>query len=120
MLSRIMPNLAGILKTETANLRRDKLLQNLGDLDRHVAHTAGLKRSDMILALAKAFIEVDGMDIPEPHLAQKDVFRQIKEIIAPLTPPNAEIERAANILLGIGAADTNPAPKRRRGHQARR
>ena len=119
VLSRIMPNLAGILKTETAGIRRERLFQNLENLDGHIAQAAGLKRSDMILALAKAFIDVDGVDTSEPHTAQKDVFRQIKEIIAPLTPPNADVQRAADKLLGIDGG-TGRTAKRRRGHQTHR
>lgn len=84
-------------------IKYDSFINDLKELDQRIKESrhAGLKDiqiSEMISYLSRSVIV-----LPEVHHSydelRREVFRQIKVLLAPLTPPNYEIERAAELIL---------------------
>ena len=56
-------------------------------------------KSRMIAALCESFVEIDsGIDM-DPDLYSREIFRQCKTLVKPLTPPNADVYEATRIML---------------------
>mgnify|MGYP006289240631 CR=1 FL=1 len=73
---------------------RIRMLASLRRLDRNVRKYSAVTKSEMITAVSKDYVEerIDWEDNPET--VYKEVFRQIKQFIAPITPPNKDVEQA--------------------------
>ena len=118
VLARLMPRLAKTLDKDPGGTLRESLFLSLEELDRRLADRAEVRRSDMILALAKPLLGPNIAQAEDLHVTHREIFHNIKRLIAPLTPPNAEIERSVDILLGIKHGTI--ARSRRRTHHRRR
>lgn len=71
-----------------------RLLGSLRKLDRDVRKYSTLGKSEMITAVSKDYVE-EAVDWEEdPETVYKEVFRQIKQFISPITPPNKDVEQA--------------------------
>lgn len=84
-------------------MKYDSMLSDLGELDEKVmaVRSQGGKdvgAAEMISYLARSVIVLENGDLPYEEL-RKEVYRQIKVLLAPLTPPNYEIEKAAEYIL---------------------
>ena len=93
--------------------RRAALHSALEKLD---STNSNVDKALMIRSLCEPYIDADKMRNFAPDLYQRDLFRQCKAAIAPLTPPNADVERAvAEIMRSRGML----LPKRRRRRSRR-
>lgn len=68
--------------------------------------------SDMLCILAGPVIVIDRPEMKAEELA-KELFREIKVLIAPMTPPNYEINRAVDRLLAQHGYKKRPAEARK-------
>lgn len=95
MLGHIIPCLEMYMKFE-------KERESLRELDKKVQEAKRenreLPQSDMIYYLVRPLITLSGPGY-EGEDNFKEVFRQIKVLLSPMTPPNYEIERAAELVL---------------------
>ena len=100
-------------------LKYDRFIQDLEALDEKIRESrhAGLKDiqvSEMISYLSRSVIV-----LPESYHSydelRREVFRQIKVLLAPLTPPNYELERAAELILDfLGHKNRKKAQQRKK------
>ena len=78
--------------------RQASLYSSLDELDKKVLNGKLNKKpvdeSDMFLALTSPFIVVPAEKM-SPYEVYRDIFRQIKVMLSPNTPPNYELEEAA-------------------------
>ncbi len=76
-----------------------ELLRSLDELDEQIRSDQDVSKSEMIAAVASPFVDVDPKIDLDLDLYVKQLFRSIKDLVAPLTPPNADVERAARNLM---------------------
>ncbi len=93
-----------------------ELTGRLERVDSAVADEGLADRSSMLAALCEPFIELDPNVDLDPDLYARELFRQCKAVVSPLTPPNAEVERAVR---GLMRRHGCRLPKRRRRKQRR-
>ena len=111
LLPYLLPNVAKRLTGEPGLSRREELLASLRELDHEVLEKPGVKKGLMLAALVRPFLTADLFDEKDPHLIHREVFHRIKEVVAPLTPPNLDVDKAAGRILGISTG--RRYPKRR-------
>ena len=107
--------LAFLLPVVSAGLneRRPAFYSALEKLD---STEESVDRALMIRTLCEPFLDFEKVAKSEPELYQRDLFRRCKKIVAPLTPPNADVERAvAEIMRSHGVRQ--PKRRRRRTHR---
>ena len=68
-------------------------MQKLKQIDKRIQKGQEITRSMQIEALVALFIEIDKSIVLKKELFNS-CFKQIKKIIAPLTPPNVDVEKA--------------------------
>ncbi len=78
---------------------RKELSESLARLDEQIAAEEDVSKSRMIAALISPFVKIDREVDLDLDLYMRQVFRSIKDLVAPLTPPNADVEQAARKLL---------------------
>lgn len=94
------------------------LYQTLDVLDAKVrevkAKEETIQESQLFLGLVKPFI-IPNTEIISPFENYKDIFRQIKVLISPITPPNYELENTAKLYMkekGMVLPKQKPTAKR--------
>lgn len=70
------------------------LMNSLDALDAEVNRNENAGREYMIYMLARVYVEKPSKDMLKTKTAFREVFKQIKAVISPLTPPNIEVEKA--------------------------
>ncbi|MGN0907249.1 MAG: poly(A) polymerase [Bullifex sp.] len=93
-------------------MKYDRMPADLTQLDERIrdSRSQGVRdvsEAEMISYLARSVIVLENPDLPYEEL-RKEVYRQIKVLLSPLTPPNYEIEKAVEFILSS------------MGHRARR
>ncbi len=114
LLTYLLPNVASQIFERSGQPFREELIASLRLLDHEVLEKPQIKKGLMLASLARPFFAADVFDGEEPHLIRRDVFFKIKEIVAPLTPPNLEIDMAAGRILGLSAGRRHPKRRNRR------
>lgn len=122
ILSYILPNMAAVLSEEPSffeKLRRQKkLLENLRGLDKKMQRQKELPKGETFTAWIKSFITIDrNASREELEMQYKEVFRKIKYLIKPITPPNKDVEQAVRNIFTIHGLSP---PKKRRYGKARK
>lgn len=81
----------------------DVVLQDLCEVDAYVNSNkdAGnpVEKAEVIAKLLAHLVVIDKNGGLSPEERAKEVFRQVKVLISPMTPPNYEIEKACTIIL---------------------
>lgn len=101
-------------------VRSGSMARALALLDTEAAEAktkgSAVETSEVLRRIAAPVVIVDE-SLAGPEEQARDIFRQIKVLIAPMTPPNYEIERAADLILQDRGLK---APSRRKGSGGRR
>lgn len=93
LLEHMLPTISGYIGHGKNRIETQRLEESLIELDRVVKADAGVNRSRMLAGLVDPFLSFP--DEYENSLSLfRSVFKQIKQIISPITPPNYEVERA--------------------------
>lgn len=90
------------------------VVENLRNIDRGDEHGRPYSRGRMIAALVEPFLTITPEENMDPYLVSKGIFSQIKDVIRPLTPPNADVGKAARELMKKNNLRLPHARKRRR------
>lgn len=97
----------------------DELMKSLSVLDSEVRKNQGVKREYMIYALTRSYMVPPTTAMLKSKTAFREMFKAVKDLIAPLTPPNIEVEKAVVLYfkeLGISIKIPNAHnPKNKRG-----
>ncbi len=98
MLSYILPLLS-------LYINYPEIQKSLSDMDEYVQqkkrNNEDLERPVVFACLLKPLIVLDNPDEMTEDERRREVYRQIKVFISPMTPPNHEIEKSADIILEI-------------------
>ena len=113
LLSYLIPEIGTRLNSAESGFLWRKLSPSLDALDAKVRRNRRVHKGEMIAALAETFLDVPRSISSDPFLARRETFMQIKSLISPLTPPNIEVEKAAQRIIG-------GSPKLRRRHRSSR
>lgn len=99
MFCYMLPNLDVSLQSGKNKSLTKEFQNSLGHLDDLIKHESDRVqgRASMIVALIDPFL-VFPTEYENSHELFKDVFKQIKSLIHPITPPNYEVEKAVEIL----------------------
>ncbi len=101
----------------------DCILDDLKKLDEMVNSDKECNREHMIYMLTRSFLTPPTELMIKTKTAQREVFKQIKEIISPLTPPNIEVDKAVAFYFkekGIKIKNTSSHNSRQRQHNRKR
>ena len=102
----------------------DKLYDSLSKLDDEIGKGKAVRREYMIYSLTRVYLHPPTSLMIQSKTAFREIFKAMKAVIAPLTPPNIEVEKAVVLYfkeLGITARIPNAhGPKQRRGNNYRR
>ncbi|MBI9106027.1 MAG: polynucleotide adenylyltransferase PcnB [Spirochaetales bacterium] len=116
MLKYIVPGIDADLRPE--------LYQSLETLDEEISKSKTVKREYMIYSLTRVYLSPPTSLMIKSKTAFRDVFKAMKAVIAPLTPPNIEVEKAVVLYfkeIGITVRIPNAhGPKQRRSNNRRR
>lgn len=123
ILHYLMPNMYAALKENLGFFerirRRNKLYENLRSLDKKRQQTGELSMGETFAAWMISLVELpEGTERIDVDALYKDVFRKIKHLIKPITPPNREVEQAVRII--FKKKGLSPPKKRRYGKARRR
>ncbi len=95
--------LAYVLPCLSVYIKYDSMHKALSELDEDVRakkkENNGLDRARMIYLIARPVIALKDIDQMKDDERMREVFREIKVFINPITPPNYEIERASALVL---------------------
>ncbi|MDC7227465.1 MAG: polynucleotide adenylyltransferase PcnB [Spirochaetales bacterium] len=103
----------------------EEMMDSLVTLDSEILERHGVKREYMLYALTRTYLNKPTESMIKTKTAFREVFKEMKAIIAPLTPPNIEVEKAVVLYfkeLGISVRIPNQHSnaKYRRGGKRRR
>ena len=117
MLEHIIPNIASNIT--------DGLMTSLAMLDKEISEKPSVKREYMLYALLRTYMTPPTEAMVKSKIAFREIFKDMKTVIAPLTPPNIEIEKAVVLYfkeLGITVKipNTHGTQKKRRDNRRRR
>lgn len=76
------------------NQINEELMKSLAKLDSEIAARQMVKREYMIYSLTRSYLSPPTSLMLKTKTAFREVFKAMKEIIAPMTPPNIEVEKA--------------------------
>ena len=103
--------------------KNDELMKSLEKLDSEISLKGGVKREYMIYSVTRSFLEPPTNVMIKTKTAFREVFKAMKAVIAPLTPPNIEVEKAVVLYfkeLGMTVRIPNAHnPRQRRGNRRR-
>ena len=121
-LSFLLPNMHTVLTEEPAFFermkRRKKFLENLHELDKKLQRGKEIPKGEVFTSWIKSFISIDeDANRDELELQYKEVFRTIKHLIQPITPPNKDVEQAVRTIFKDHGLSP---PKKRRYGKARK
>lgn len=108
------PNLLSLLKTDSKLLLA--FYKQLQELDELLNAKVSLSKSQQLVFFFKVFISLDKKDSDNLSELRTNLFSQIKQLAAPLTLPNHEITRSAEIIMQERGF---PLPKRRNTYKRR-
>lgn len=122
LLEAMVPKINRELDACAREKKLEEFWQRLDKMDQLVKQDkAG--RSDMLQALTGLFVKVP-QEALSPELLFRDVFSSVKTLLAPLTPPNKEVEGAVRGILkekGLYAGKRKKSkPRRRRNYNRNR
>ena len=113
--------LAYVMPSYDMYLKYESVREALCRLDRDVAtaKAAGnaLELSQLIATIASPLIVLEGKDELSSEELRHEVFREIKVFVAPMTPPNYEIDRAVEIILLSHGVKVAPQRRRNAGRK---
>jgi poly(A) polymerase len=95
-----LPEIDKRLNSETEGDIWDKLAGLLDALDEEIRANRPVQKGAMIAALTGPFYFPPEPVSRDMHLVRKEAFLQLKAVLAPLTPPNMEVEKAVQRLVG--------------------
>ena len=72
----------------------EEFISDLDELDKKIAGNENAGREYMIYMLTRKFLEPPTKSMLKTKTAFREIFKSVKEIIKPLTPPNIEVEKA--------------------------
>ncbi|HAK44935.1 MAG TPA: hypothetical protein DCO79_03305 [Spirochaeta sp.] len=103
----------------------DGMMESLRMLDKEIADKESVRREYMIYALTRTYLTPPSQVSLKTKTAFREVFKAMKAVIAPLTPPNIEVEKAVVLYfkeLGISIKIPNAhnTSKQRRSNRRRR
>jgi poly(A) polymerase len=116
LLRYLLPEIDSRLNSRAEGAVWEKLAVLLDKLDNDVASNRPVQKGAMIAALAGPFFTTTEPEGGDMYLIRKEAFLQVKAVIAPLTPPNLEVEKAAQRIVG----GTPKLRHRRRSGRSRR
>ena len=114
LLSHLLPNIAQRIRGKEGAAVKAALMESLRELDNGVATSGEISKRAMVEALVRPFLDKRDEDLPDIHAAKRELFLEIKELVAPLTPPNVEVEKIALRVLGISHRKRKPRRTRSR------
>lgn len=96
--------LSYIVPMYTLHVTTDEVKKSLADLDERVMLSKEnieplLSKAEMIYYMIRSAIIIDRTKLSEAGEILKDVFRQIKVLLSPITPSNSDIEKAALLVM---------------------
>ena len=99
MFRYMLPNLDASLQSGKNKALTSEFENSLAHLDSQLRHESDRiqGRASMIVALIDPFLTFPH-EYENSHELFKEVFKQIKSLIHPITPPNYEVEKAVEIL----------------------
>ena len=104
--------------------QNEELFSSLRMLDTEIGNGKSVKREYMIYSVTRAYLHPPTTLMIKSKTAFREVFKEMKAVIAPLTPPNIEVEKAVVLYfkeIGITARIPNVhGPKPRRSDNRRR
>ncbi len=102
----------------------DELFASLAKLDEEIGKGKAVKREYMIYSLTRTYLQPPTSEMIRTKTAFREIFKAMKAVIAPLTPPNIEVEKAVVLYfkeLGITTRIPNThGGKQRRSNNRRR
>lgn len=123
ILRHLLPNLHEIVTQRNGVFsvggNKSRFYGNLRQLDNKRQKQRDLPRGEIFAWLMEAFIQLpQKASHEEVETAYKEVFRTIKHLIKPITPPNRDIEQAVRII--FKKKGLSPPKRRRYGKPHRR
>ena len=105
--------------------QNEKMYKSLEKLDDEISKGKAVKREYMIYSLTRAFLCPPSSAMVKSKTAFREVFKDMKAVISPLTPPNIEVEKAVVLYfreLGINVRipNTHGSRNRHSGNRRRR
>ena len=115
LLQYLLPNIDALINGKNSPIDSADFYEALGELDRDVLQKAEVKKGRMLAALTAPLLAQEIEREGAGTILRRDVFHRIKELVAPLTPPNLEVDMAAARVLGISPPRKR---KKRRGRSS--
>jgi poly(A) polymerase len=105
--------------------QNDKLFSSLAKLDEEIGKGKPVKREYMIYSLTRAYLNPPTTEMINTKTAFREIFKAMKAIIAPLTPPNIDVEKAVvlyfkEIGVSVRVPNTHGSKQRRSNNYRRR
>jgi poly(A) polymerase len=116
LLPHLLPNIAQQTQGKAGASVKAALIESLRELDNGIAKSGVASKRAMVEALVRPFLGERAEDLPDIHAAKRELFLEIKQLIAPLTPPNVEVEKTALRILGISHRKRKPRRSGGRRH----
>ena len=116
-------NLLKYIVPEIAKHTDEKFMKSLQELDELVNSSESVGREYMIYMLTRTFLTPPSAVMVKTKTAFREVFKDIKAVISPLTPPNIEVEKAVVLYfkeLGLNVKIPNAHNPRYRKSGSRR
>jgi poly(A) polymerase len=89
----MLPEISGFIQHGRNKILTQQMYDSLAMLDSVIAKHEHVTRARMLAGLVDPFITIPA-EYENSTLLFRSIFKQIKEVIAPITPPNYEVERA--------------------------
>lgn len=89
----MLPEIDRTIRSGKNKQMTSELYESLKTLDQVIAVNENVTRARMLAGLVDPFLSFPD-EYENTQMLFKSIFKQIKEIIAPITPPNYEVERA--------------------------
>lgn len=98
-----------------------ELLDSLSALDAEIARAEEpLPRARLIAALVEPFLTFDDPPAGDRLEYYRELFAEVKGLIAPITPPNKDVHEAVKLMMVEHGFAPPPKPRRRRRRGGRR
>ncbi|MDC7124181.1 MAG: hypothetical protein PQJ46_01345 [Spirochaetales bacterium] len=117
-------NILQFIVPKVAENLDDSVLESLERLDNEIENNGGVGRGFMLYSLVRPFLKPPSKAMVKAKIAFREVFKDAKAVIAPLTPPNIEVEKAVVFYfkeLGLPVrSSNNNRGKKNRNRRGRR
>ncbi len=104
LLRYLLPNIEKLLSRKNNYDLKNAFYKSLQSLDAEVDKNPDVKKGAMLASLTSPFFTDDFSGVEAGSPVRRDVFLRIKELVAPLTPPNLEVDMAAARILGVSSS----------------